>query len=62
MVEIGEHGLNRYNAISYSRWLGPEDMRLREEPSKKEKQVLLNFAVGKKLFPLDLLEASEDNR
>ncbi|KAG6364071.1 hypothetical protein INS49_009174 [Diaporthe citri] len=26
-------------------------MRLREEPSKKEKQVLLDFNVGKKLFP-----------
>lgn len=62
MVSIGEHGLDGYNAISYSSWLGPEDMRLREEPIKKEKQVLLNFAVWKRLFPLDLLEASAENR
>lgn len=37
-------------------------MRLREEPSKNQKQVLLDFNVGKKLFPLDLLEASAENR
>lgn len=37
-------------------------MRLREEPSKNQQQVLLDFGVGKKLFPLDLLEASAENR
>lgn len=62
MVAIGENSLDGYNAVSYQSWLGPEDMRLREEPSKQQKQVLLDFAVGKKLFPLDLLEASAENR
>lgn len=37
-------------------------MRLREEPSKNQQQVLLDFGVDKKLFPLGLLEASAENR
>lgn len=62
MVVIGENALDGYNAVSSNSWLGPKDMRLREEPSKDQRQVLLDFNVGKKLFPRDLLEASAEER
>lgn len=62
MVAIGENALDGYDAVSYNSWLGPKDMRLREEPSKNQRQILLDFNVGKKLFPRDLLEASAENR
>lgn len=62
MVAIGENALDGYNAVSYNSWLGPKDMRLREEPSKNQRQALLDFNVGKKLFPRYLLEASAEER
>lgn len=62
MVAIGENALDGYNAVSYNSWLGPKDMRLREQPSKDQQQTLLDFNVGKKLFPRDLLEASTEER
>lgn len=61
-VVIGKNALDGYNAVSYHSWLGPEDMRLREEPSKKQQQVLIEFPDGKQFFPLALVEASAADR
>lgn len=62
MVAVGENALDGHNAISYKHWLGPGNMRLRNEPSTQENQVLLDFTTGLHFFPLDLLEASVGDR
>lgn len=61
-VAIGANALDGYNAVSYQSWLGPEDMQLREEPSRSQQQVPVDFPSGQQLFPLDLVEASAENR
>lgn len=62
MVAVGENALDGHKAISYKHWLGPGNMRLRNEPSTQENQVLLDFTTGLHFFPLDLLEASVGDR
>lgn len=62
IVAVGQNALDGHNAISYQHWLGPGNMRLRDKPSTQEHQVLLKFTSGLHFFPLDLLEASVEER
>ncbi|KAJ0106998.1 hypothetical protein J7T55_011093 [Diaporthe amygdali] len=60
-ILVGDQ-IKKYNAKSYTNWLGPEKMRLRKEPSTNQWQCLIDFPDGPHLFPIDLLEASGPDR
>lgn len=62
MVAPGENALDGHNAVSYQHWLGPGNMRLQDELSNQDNQVLLEFTSGLHFFPLELLEASVEDR